>query len=220
MTMTPRQSLLLSLGGHVGLLVLLLGGGLLLAQRFIRSEPVEVDLLPALAPGPQEGQGGQEEQVNPKPEPEKTEPEFKVVERKVPTEPTYDPSKQVDLSEMPKVAQEEFEPYKPKVSVSESGGASTPGGSSYSALVGAACKRNWTPPGRGVLGRPIPQTTVEITVARTGRIVGRRISRASGNAELDRSVLEAVDLSNPLPAFPPELTGAQRTFTVQFIPEE
>jgi len=33
-------------------------------------------------------------------------------------------------------------------------------------------------------------------------------------------VLEAVRLSDPLPAFPRELTGAQREFRVRFIPEE
>jgi protein TonB len=214
MTMSPRQSFLLSLGGHVGLVIVLLAAGVLLARRFIRSEPVEVDLLQTITPGPESGQGAQEKREQPKPD------EPQIVERKVPKEPTYDPSKQIDLSQMPAVKNESFKPYEPKPADTAPGNGSGPGGGSYEALIRAACYRNWTPPALGVLGRPVPSTEVEISVERTGRIVSRRITRASGNAEFDRTVLEAINLSNPLPAFPPELKGAQQTFSILFrIPE-
>ncbi|MBN1916415.1 MAG: TonB family protein [Verrucomicrobia bacterium] len=215
--MTPRQSFLLSLGIHVGLVIVLLVAGVLLAQRFLRPKPVEVNLLQTLAPGPDEGQGAQEEQEQPKPTPEK---DPKIVERRIPEEVTYDPNKQIDFSNVPEVKSETPKPYEPEPVPDGGGDDLPPGGGTYKALIHTACYRNWTPPPLGALGRPRPSTEVQIVVERTGRILSHRITRASGNAEFDRTVVEAIDLSNPLPAFPPEIKGAQQTFGILFnLPE-
>jgi len=217
--LSPRQSFLVSLGGHIAVVLVLLVGGLVVAHKFMRPEPIEVDLFSTLTPGSGDGGGAQEGPKEPEKQPE-AEVEPEIVEREVPKEPTFDPTKSINLSEVPKVEHEELTPYEPTPTVRETGNGSTPGGAggggSYKALIKAACERNWTPPPRGLLGRPLPSTEVEIVVERNGRIVGRRITRASGNAEFDRTVLEAIDLSNPLPAFPPELKGARETFNILF----
>jgi len=222
--LSPRQSFLVSLGGHIAVVLVLLVGGLVVAHRIMRPEPIEVDLFSTLTPGAGDGGGGQEGPKEPEKQPE-AEVEPEIVEREVPKEPTFDPTKSINLSEVPKVEHEELTPYEPSPTVRETGNDSTPdgsgpGGGSYAGLIKAACYRNWTPPPLGALGRTRPSTEIETIVERSGRIVSRRITRASGNAEFDRTVLEAIDLSNPLPAFPPELKGAQQTFNILFrIPE-
>ena len=202
-----RQSFLVSLSFHLGLLVVLLVAGAVMARKLGRREPIELDLLAPVQVGPEQNQGALETQDEPEPE----------ITKHVIEEDTFNPNRSLDLSEIPTIPQDDFTPYTPNVTVSTEGGG---GGSSYAALIKAACTRNWTPPGRGVLGRPVPSTDVEITVARDGRILGHRITRPSGNAALDRSVVEAIERSNPLPAFPRELSGAQRNFLITFYPEE
>jgi len=210
--LTERQSFVVSFIAHAALIVALLITGVLLARRALGPRTIELDLLAPVQVGPDESEGAEEQ---PEEEPEE---EVEIVEREV-EEHTYDPNRSIDLDKIPKVTEEKFKPYEPK-KISLSDGGSSAGGTNYGTLIIAACKKNWTPPGRGVLGRPVPSTDVEITVARDGRILSSRITGPSGNAALDRSVLEAIRLSNPLPAFPPELTGAQITFPITFIPEE
>lgn len=204
---TQRQSFLVSLSFHLGLLVVLLVAGAIMARQIGKREPIELDLL-APVQVPNENRGAPEPRKEPEPEP--------TITKHVVEEQAFNPNASLDLSEIPTIPEENFDPYTPNITVSTEGG----GGSNYAALIKAACTRNWTPPGRGVLGRPAPSTDVEITVARDGRILGHRITRPSGNAALDRSVAEAIERSNPLPAFPRELTGAQRNFQITFYPEE
>jgi TonB family protein len=60
--------------------------------------------------------------------------------------------------------------------------------------------------------------TVEIVIARNGRIVSQRIVNRSGNAGMDRSVQSALDRvkQRGLPAFPEGARDAEREFTIQF----
>jgi TonB family protein len=210
--LTERQAFLVSFAAHVAVIVALVTAGVLVARRALRPETMELDLLAPVQVGPRANQGARTPEEQPKP----PEEEPKVVERTI---PEYNPNASINLDEIPKIKEEPFTPYKPKT-ITIGGDGSAAGGTSYGSLIIAACKRNWTPPGRGVLGRPVPSTDVEITVARDGQILSSRITGPSGNAALDRSVLEAIRLSNPLPAFPAELTGAQRTFPLTFIPED
>ena len=214
-----RQSFFVSFGLHAAVLIVLLLGGVMAARHALKSRPpIELDLLaPVETNAGNQSAAEQPEETKPV---EKIEPDEKpeIVERRV-EDSTYNPASSVDLSDIPKIKREQFREYKPtKVSIEGTGAAG--GGSNYGSLIVAACKRNWTPPGQGVLGRSAPNVLVSITVARDGRILGQRVVRSSGNAALDRSVLEAVEQSNPLPAFPRELTGVQRDFEIRFVPED
>ena len=213
--LSPRQSFLLSLGGHIGIVVVLLVAGLLLAQKIMGPRPVEVDLISTVAPGPDNDQGAPDA---PDVAPD-TEPEPTIVEREVPKDPEFNPNQLTDMDKMPDIKKQDFTPIKPPV-IGDGGGPPASAEDRYKALIRAACYSNWSPPGLGVLGRPVPETYVEITVARTGQILSHRITRESGNPRLDRTVEEAIRLSNPLPAFPPELTGTQKTFTIRFTPQD
>jgi protein TonB len=211
--LSSRQTFFISLGLHVFLIAVLLASGVFLYGRLTRKpEPIELDLL-APATVAQEEQGTETTQ-----QPDKSPEEApKIIERDVDT-PTFDPTKTVDLSKMPKVEQERFKPYKPAI---EAKGASGQPGSpegSYIGLLVAQCKRNWekTKPSRGILGSEPPRVEVRITVRRDGHILGHTITRHSGIPAVDRSVEEAITLCNPFPAFPPELEGAQRDFEIAF----
>jgi TonB family protein len=53
-------------------------------------------------------------------------------------------------------------------------------------------------------------------VARDGRILSSSVIRASGDAQLDKSVRQALDRVTKLPAFPEGAKDAQRTFRINF----
>jgi protein TonB len=52
---------------------------------------------------------------------------------------------------------------------------------------------------------------VSITIARTGRLVARRLAASSGSAVLDQAALAAIDRAQPFPPFPAGMTEAQVT---------
>jgi protein TonB len=208
--LNQRQSFLVSLAMHVGLVLVLLIAGALVARRIMGPRPIQLDLVAPVEVGPEEEAGA----------PKEPEPEPEIVEREVDEKPTYDPSKSLDLSKIPEIEREEFEPYKPSVTAVDSGAPSSPE-ARYLALVVAGCKRNWekTKPSRGVLGSTAPTLRAVITIRRDGRYVSHRITRSSGIAAVDRSVDEAIRLSDPFPAFPREMAGAQQDFEIEFILE-
>ena len=208
--LNERQSFLVSLTLHLGLLLVLLIAGALVARRIMGPKPIELELM-APVQVPNENQGAPETPDEPEPEP--------VIEDHVVEEDTFNPNDSLNLDDIPDVEEETYKDWEPEPVPSDGGGPVDPA-TSYGQLIVAACKRNWIPPPPGVLGRSLPTTDVDVTVARTGRILSYKIVRSSGNAALDRSVLEAIRDSNPLPAFPRELTGVQRKFTVTFIPED
>jgi len=210
-----RQSFFLSFSVHAVIVVALVITGVLFAPRVLNRRTMELDLLAPVQTGHKEEgpQAPVKEELETPPEEKPT-----IIERPV-EKPTFNPYGTIDPNKIPDVKKQDFKEYKPKRVAVESGG-STRAGSDYGNLIIAICKRNWTPPARGILGRPVPSTLVAITVARNGRIVGTRIERSSGNPALDRSVLDAVRASDPLPAFPRELSGAQQEFQVRFIPED
>jgi protein TonB len=203
--LSGRQSFLVSLSFHLGLLVVLLVAGALVAHKLGKRKPIELDLLPPVPARPQQEQGAPQPQEEPEPD----------ITPHVIEDPSFNPNASLDLDDVPEVKEETYKEWEPKPVLPDDGGPVDPA-ASYGQLIVAACKRNWTPPPPGVLGRPLPTTDVNITVARTGQILDYTIVRASGNAAFDRSVLEAIRLSNPLPAFPRELSGAQDTFPVTF----
>lgn len=60
--------------------------------------------------------------------------------------------------------------------------------------------------------------TVEVVIARNGRVVSQRIVSRSGSSAMDRSVQNALDRvkQQGLPAFPDGARDAEREFTIQF----
>lgn len=58
--------------------------------------------------------------------------------------------------------------------------------------------------------------TVELrlTIARDGQLVGLTVSRSSGLASLDNTSMNIVRQAGPYGPLPPEITGAQHTFTL------
>jgi len=205
--LSGRQSFLVSLSFHLGLLIVLLVAGALVAHKLGKREPIELDLLAQVPVRPQQEQGAPQTPHEPEPEP--------VITEHVIEDPSFNPSESLNLDDVPNVEEENYNEWEPEP-VPSDGGGPVDTATSYGQLIVAACKRNWTPPPPGVLGQPPPTTDVSVTVARNGRILSYTIARASGNAAFDRSVLEAIRLSNPLPAFPRELSGAQDTFPITF----
>lgn len=57
---------------------------------------------------------------------------------------------------------------------------------------------------------------VEVTIEASGRVLGRTLSRASGNSAFDNAALSAVDASSPFPAVPERLTQSWGRFIIQF----
>ncbi len=205
-----RQSFLVSLSFHLGLLIVLLVAGAIMASKLGKREPIEFDLLAPIQV-PNENRGAPEPRKEPEPEPEITE---HVIE-----EHTFNPNRSLNLGDIPDIANEEFTPYKPNVAPIDDLGSPSSPEASYIQLIVAVCEQNWnkTKPARGVLGRTVPTLDVAITVARHGRILNHRITRSSGNAALDRSVREAIELSNPFPAFTSDMKGAEQEFKLRFI---
>jgi TonB family protein len=91
-----------------------------------------------------------------------------------------------------------------------------PGGEAfinYADLIYATYYQAWqTPEGRDVR-TPVK---VEIVVARDGRVLSSTVIRSSGDAQLDRSVRQALDRVTKLKAFPEGAKDLQRTFRISF----
>jgi len=206
---TPRQSFVISFAAHAVLIIALIISALFV-RRALKSSRIELELTAPVQVGPKTNEG-------PKEKPSELEPEPKITEREV---NTFNRTQPFDPTKIPEISEETFEEYKPKGTVQRTGGSDTDGFPDYEALISEEIKRNWEVPGLGVRGSTVPKVQVAVTVARSGKIMGYRVTRASGNAAFDRSALEAVRLSNPLLPFPPEMPGAHKEFTFEFVPEE
>jgi TonB family protein len=91
-----------------------------------------------------------------------------------------------------------------------------PGGEAfinYADLIWTKYYQAWIAPDTRDVRNP---TRVEIVVNRDGRVISSRIIKGSGDAQLDKSVRQALDRVTKLPAFPPGATDAQRTFRINF----
>ena len=94
-----------------------------------------------------------------------------------------------------------------------------PGGeayANYASFIQAAYDQAWRVlPDLATLDHVV---TVEVVIARNGRVVSQRIVSRSGNSAMDRSVQNALDRvkQQGLPAFPEGARDAEREFTIQF----
>ncbi|QIO36670.1 TonB family protein [Bradyrhizobium sp. 1(2017)] len=60
-------------------------------------------------------------------------------------------------------------------------------------------------------------TYVRFRVSRDGRLLGSDVKQSSGDDDLDRAALDAVERSQPFPAVPPEIPDAKLEFIVPFV---
>lgn len=102
-----------------------------------------------------------------------------------------------------------------KVNVS---GANAAAFTSYAQYVVSIYRRTWQP----LIPKNLTRTrvaVVEVTIDRTGRVLGSRITRKTGDAALDRSVQSALDRVKTIgKAFPAGSKDSKRTFTLDFTP--
>ncbi len=102
-----------------------------------------------------------------------------------------------------------------KVNVS---GANAAAFTSYAQYVVSVYRRTWQP----LIPKNLTRTrvaVVEVTIDRTGRVLGSRITRKTGDAALDRSVQSALDRVKTIgKAFPAGSKDSKRTFTLDFTP--
>jgi len=54
---------------------------------------------------------------------------------------------------------------------------------------------------------------VSFTMDRNGHVLSRHLVRSSGYAALDAEALAMIERAQPLPAFPPQMAAASRSFT-------
>lgn len=81
----------------------------------------------------------------------------------------------------------------------------------YIAELQRRIRRNWAPPVEDRSKRVV----VLFTIARDGRLIGRRVQTSSGSAQADQAAMAAVSLSAPFRALPPNFKG--QNIDVQFI---
>ncbi len=85
----------------------------------------------------------------------------------------------------------------------------------YQAKVTEWIKSNWSYPA-ALQPEGNPEATVLLEVRRDGTIVSIRFANRSSDEIFDRSVLRAVERSNPLPQFPESYTRSHEEFEIRF----
>lgn len=90
------------------------------------------------------------------------------------------------------------------------GGGLTEAEEQFNRRAGMYLKNIWTQPPKSLLGSQLPEVTIELSIAADGRVIGRRITRPSGNPAMDQSVRNLLERLDRMPA-PPRAT------TVEFI---
>lgn len=90
-------------------------------------------------------------------------------------------------------------------------------GAWYYATVRQIMYDAWAQPGASV--PPGTSAQVEVRVLRDGTITRRTMVRPSGNAVMDRSVMQAVEAVSKLPALPASWSGPSRDITIEFVLE-
>lgn len=95
------------------------------------------------------------------------------------------------------------------------GGGSTHPYAYYLGLVRAAMYEAWQQPS-SLIGQKGLVTAVQIRVQRDGQITRKQIITPSGNAQMDESVLRALEAISRLPELPPGFGGIYQDITIDF----
>jgi TonB family protein len=77
--------------------------------------------------------------------------------------------------------------------------------------------RNWIAPSDSADSGA--KVIAAITLSRDGKVITSRITKGSGNADLDKSVQEALDKVSFVAPFPESVKDAQKTFYLEFDPK-
>ena len=106
----------------------------------------------------------------------------------------------------------------PKKITGASGGPSisTGGDSVWDLMVQNRITLNWSQPSKAETGADPPAAEYEIVVERSGKISNIRLKRSSGVPALDKSSLEALHKSDPLPKLPKTFNGQSKTVPIIF----
>lgn len=62
----------------------------------------------------------------------------------------------------------------------------------------------------GAQGKPV----VRFRIDRNGKVLSRELVASSGRPDLDEAALKTIDRADPFPPMPPEMTGAEKAFTL------
>lgn len=84
----------------------------------------------------------------------------------------------------------------------------------YTQLIMSIFDRAWIPPTEITDENLV--TEVRIVIHRTGKVTSARITKKSGNAAMDASVMRALESVTSVPPFPPEAKDFERTFVIEF----
>ena len=102
---------------------------------------------------------------------------------------------------------------------SRSGSVNNPAISNYYNQAIKTFDRNWkNEMANAAVAERSREIFVTVIVEPNGQISNIRMTRASGNAELDRSVERAIKKSSPLPPLPPAFAGKRTSIPVRFTP--
>ena len=124
----------------------------------------------------------------------------------------------VAMPEPPKAEQKEMKPPAPRTTAPQRNLASN-------AAVAAGPPPSWINslfshllryrqyPSSAVAHRQEGVVTLAFTMDRNGHVLSRHIAHSSGVSALDAEALAMIDRAQPLPAFPPQMTEATRSFT-------
>lgn len=85
----------------------------------------------------------------------------------------------------------------------------------YLSQIRAIMYEAWQQPS-SLIGKEGLVTTVEIRVQRDGRITAKKISRSSGNSQMDDSVVSALETVERLPELPAGFGGLYKDITIDF----
>jgi len=222
-----KKYLLASTATHVGILVVLVVGSVILHLR-ARRKPHEivtyVDIQTAVPAPPSVVPVEEIEKPEP-PEPE-AEPE---PPRDIP-EPESEPRKKKLQKSTKRIKRPAPTPKRPALSEEEirklleseleRTASASPTSTDfpfswYLSLVRQRMYEAWNQPSE-LSGTAGLRTTVEIRVSRDGTITGRNMVHSSGNPVMDESVMRAVAAVSQLKPLPAQYTGSHRDITIEF----
>jgi colicin import membrane protein len=215
--LNEKNSLIISVVGHISIVLLSVLAGLIARDRILPPAPIKVDLLAPAAGTTQTRRTPENKPV------EEKKPEI-ITRAKETPKPTYNPSadlaKLQELLRKHKLEEERRVEAPEHVETSRHHGGIYGSSSAYDSMIQQIVRNNWIQPSRAILGANPPVVLVIIRVDRHGEILSSRITKSSGIPQLDSSVLKAIEDSNPLPEFPPYMAGTTKDFELRFIVED
>jgi protein TonB len=230
-----KRALLMSVAGHLALVLLLIIGPLL--ARLLRPPPkremitfVELAPLPPAPPPPAPTQEPEQRKPEPHPTPipEKPperpkppeKPKIQVSTNRIVRKPEPQPRPQPQQPELtPEQIRKLLEANIRFTPIGTPAAAGTPATNvtdltTYYAAVRDAMYAAWTQPSAVARGL---RAEVSIRVLRNGAVTQRRLTRSSGSQLMDDSLMQAVNSVSMLRPLPPEVRDPHLDITIEFV---